>query len=171
MNKAMCLEDEQIGSPIIDDLQAMLDQARDILFEKAKTCADNFWVNHLQLDKAKGSGRPSSLGCRVRQKGDGVYAEWYYNKWRRRADGSSQPFSHHIRRSQRSFQYDLKKLYAHAPQWEHQMIRKTEVAFGNLRQQNSQLATMRRSLQALSKLESEWAALISAGDEDDQRGD
>lgn len=163
----MFVEERQTKSPTIEGLQNLLDQARDELHGRAQSCADRFWENHLQLDKAEGTNKPSSLGCRVRQKGDGVYMEWYYNTWRKKINGSSQPFSRHISKSARGFHYDLRKLYAHAPEWEYPMIRETESAFANLRQQNSQLTAMRRNLQSLSRLELKWEEQVHETSEDD----
>jgi len=155
-------EDGQANSATLDDLQYLLDQTRDRLYEKAQSCADFFWENHLQLDG--GTKRPSSLGCRVRRKGESVYMVWYFNTWRKKIDGGSQPFSNDINKGTRGFQYNLRKLYAHAHEWEYGVIRESELAFANLRQQNKHLTAMRRSLQALSKLESDWHGQVSVID-------
>lgn len=147
--------------PTTDKLREPLNLYRDHLATVAQQTADSYWEHHM-LDRPQASSQPSALGCRVRLKGDSIYIEWYFNRWRKKRGGGYQPLSVHIAKPGRSFSYSLSKLYAHAPQWEHDMVRNTEAVFANLRRQNHQLTQIRRSVRALEQLMTELDALMAA---------
>jgi hypothetical protein len=128
------------------------------LYETARYHADIFWDNHMGANKS-GRDRAGSLGCRVRQKQNSIYIEWYHNIWHRKRQGGFTPISKYIRKPARSHGYNLESLFKYADPWEYPVIEQTEAAFAQIRRQNKNLAKIRRYLRDMHAAEEMLAEL------------
>jgi len=140
------------------DLQDLLDLVGYQITElkaQAKVHLDNFWDCHMGANAGKSLSEKSTLGCRMRLKGDSIYLEWFHNYWHRGISKKTGlegqiPHSKYISRG-KGFSYPIKTLLRYSREWEYDTVIRTEEAFTLIRRQNHFLAQARQNIREVMK--------------------
>ena len=120
------------------------------LKEQARELLMSFWLEHVNENKKHNVSDKSVLGCRMRTKGDGIYLEWFFNRWVKLTSGKNKPFSTYLKRG-KGMSYSSAVLLKHARSWEVELVLATEAGFAQVRRQNHYLAQARQCIREAIK--------------------
>lgn len=142
--------EDRSGVEVGPAAEKALSDFKQVLYNKARALADEFWSHHFQGNKTRPFKESSILGVRLRRKGDdGFYIQWFWNKWVKTREGKVQTLSTHIRKGN-GYQYPSWALEKYARDWEVDLVLELERQFAAIREKmrhtNQSRLALRRAL-------------------------